>query len=407
MLLLSTALGVHAPDPLVLRAVSSDSKISTPAIAELRAAGQPGVDAMLAAHERVAGDPASEARFRAALDRVCRQADCVFSGLYWYTDVEEAKAEAQATHRPILSLRLLGDLGMEMSCANSRYFRTVLYPNREIASYLRDHFVLYWTSERPVPTVTIDFGDGRVLHRTITGNSIHYLLDETGRPLDALPGLYAPKAFLAQLREMTWLYDQWSHAPAIDREERLRTYHAMRIRSAAETKADAAVRRARLQQPAYAWETSALAISKSGGEEAMFGKISFGMNSIVRSAKSIAELVMPGDDFSAIDDNALALIREKRAPLRESPESFARVIESFRRSLTADTLQNEYVLRPQIHRMFFDAPRPQFASLNARIYAEVFRTPAEDPWLGLRSDQTFTALAAEGVEQRRDTLRGR
>jgi len=407
MLLLSTVLGLRAPDPLVLRAVSPDQRISTPAITELRAAGQPAVDAMLAAHTRVTGDPASEARFRAAPDRVCRQADCAFSGLYWYTDLDAAKAAAQATHRPILSLRLLGDLGMEMSCANSRYFRTVLYPNREIASYLRDHFVLYWTSERPVPTVTIDFGDGRVLHRTITGNSIHYLLDETGRPLDALPGLYAPKAFLAQLREMTWLYDQWSHAPASDREERLRTYHGMRVRSAAQTQTDAAARRARLQQPAYAWETSGLAISKSGGEAAMFGKISFGMNSIVRSAQTLTERVLPGDDFSAIDDNALALIREKRAPLHESPESLARVIESFRRTLAADTLQNEYVLRPQIHRFFMEDPRLQFAYLNARVYAEVFRTPAEDPWLGLRSDQTFTALAAEGVEQRRDTLRGR
>jgi hypothetical protein len=131
------------------------------------------------------------------------------------------------------------------------------------------------------------------------------------------------------------------------------------------------------------------------------------MNSITRSAKSIAELVMPGDDFSAIDENALTLIREKRAPLHESPESLARVIESFRRTLTADTLQNEYVLRPQIHRFFMDDPGLQFAYLNARVYSEVFRTPSDDPWLGLRSDQTFTALGAEGVEQRRDTLRGR
>lgn len=407
MLLLSAALGLRAPDPLVLRAVSPDPRIATPAIAELRAAGQPAVDAMLATHARVTGDAASEARFRAALDRVCRQADCVYSGLYWYTDLDKAKEVARTTHRPILSLRLLGDLGMEMSCANSRYFRTVLYPNREIASYLRDHFVLYWTSERPVPTVTIDFGDGRVLHRTITGNSIHYLLDETGRPIDALPGLYAPKAFLAQLREMTWLYDQWSHATASDREQRLRTYHAMRVRSAAETQTDADARRARLQQPAYAWETSGLAISKEGGEAAMFGKISFGMNTIVRSAKSIAERVMPGDDFSEIDDNALALIREKRAPLHESPESFARVIESFRRTLSADTLQNEYVLRRQIHQLFFENPHLAFAELNEQVYAEVFQTPREDPWLGLRSDQTFTALTAEGVEQRRDTLRGR
>ena len=38
----------------------------------------------------VALDPPLEASpeaVRAALDRVCRQADCVFSGLHWYTDL--------------------------------------------------------------------------------------------------------------------------------------------------------------------------------------------------------------------------------------------------------------------------------------------------------------------------------
>ncbi|HXH39397.1 MAG TPA: hypothetical protein VNN08_12280, partial [Thermoanaerobaculia bacterium] len=235
MLLLSASLALQPADPLVLRAVSPDPHVAEPAIAALRSGGQPSIDAMLAAHERVARDAASEARFRSALDRVCRQADCLWSGLYWYTDLDEARRAARATHRPILSLRLLGDLGEEMSCANSRYFRTVLYPNRQIAAYLRDHFVLHWSSERPVPVVTIDFGDGRVLHRTITGNSIHYLLDESGRPLDALPGLYAPAPFMAQLREMVWLYDQWSHLEANVREAGLRGYHRVRADSASET----------------------------------------------------------------------------------------------------------------------------------------------------------------------------
>ena len=72
-----------------------------------------------------------------------------------------------------------------------------------------------------------------------------------------------------------------------------------------------------------------------------------------------------------------------------------------------DTLQNEYVLRPEIHRFFVDKPEIALPELNGRVYSEVFKTPSDDPWLGLRSDETFTALAGEGVEQRRDTLRGR
>ncbi|HEV7487137.1 MAG TPA: hypothetical protein VGQ65_15775 [Thermoanaerobaculia bacterium] len=414
LLLLSAALAARAPDPLILRAVNPNPAIAGPAIAALRKGGQPSVDAMLAAHASFARDAQSEERFRTALDRVCRQADCLWSGLYWFTDLAEAKRISAATHRPILSLRLLGDLGMEMSCANSRYFRTVLYPNREIAAYLRDNFVLHWSSERPVPTVTIDFGDGRVLHRTITGNSIHYLLDATGRPLDALPGLYAPKAFLAQLREMVWLHDRWTHSPAFDRDRRLLMYHALRARSASETaerydgpETAAAARRARLQHPAYAWEATRLTFSKEGGEEPMFKSISFGANSIVRKAQTVAERFDPDEQFSAIDESALNLIRDKRAPLHESPAALARVIESFRQTLALDTLQNEYVLRPEIHRFFVDRPEIALPELNGRVYSEVFKTPSDDPWLGLRSDETFTALAGEGVEQRRDTLRGR
>ncbi len=66
---------------------------------------------------------------------------------------------------------------------------------REVANYLRTHFILLWQSERPAPTITIDYRDGRKVVRTITGNSIHYVLDQDGRPVDALPGLYGPQAW--------------------------------------------------------------------------------------------------------------------------------------------------------------------------------------------------------------------
>lgn len=95
--------------------------------------------------------------------------------MYWYTDIEQAKAAARTSGKPILSLRLLGSLDQDLSCANSRFFRVALYPNVEISKLLQDPLILHWQSVRPVPKVTIDFGDGRKLERTITGNSIHYI----------------------------------------------------------------------------------------------------------------------------------------------------------------------------------------------------------------------------------------
>src|SRR5690606_23274385 len=89
---------------------------------------------------------------------------------------------------------------------NSRFFRTTLYANEAIRQKLADNFVLHWQSVRPVPVVTIDFGDGRKIERTLTGNSAHYVLASDGTPLDCLPGLYSPAAFQAWLDRTTAFY---------------------------------------------------------------------------------------------------------------------------------------------------------------------------------------------------------
>lgn len=179
------------------------------AIARLRQAGQPGLDALihrssdLIQSMRSGDTPLSNpnaGKVRQLLDAVAQQRDAYASGLFWYTDFEAAKAAAKASGKRILSLRMLGRLDEEFSCANSRFFRTALYANRDVSTYLKDNYILHWKSVRPVPRITIDMGDGRRIERTITGNSIHYVLNADGVVLDALPGLYGPAAFLDALR---------------------------------------------------------------------------------------------------------------------------------------------------------------------------------------------------------------
>jgi hypothetical protein len=141
------------------------------------------------------------ARLRAEIDAAAHQRDAAWSGLYWYTSLPEALAAAQRAGKPVLSLRLLGRLDEELSCANSRYFRTALYANATVSDELRRNWILHWESVRPAPKVTIDFGDGRVLTRTVTGNSLHYVLDADGKARDVIPGLWGPREFLRRLRE--------------------------------------------------------------------------------------------------------------------------------------------------------------------------------------------------------------
>ena len=198
-LLLIFASFVFSPAGYTQTPESQTSQLSEE-VTKLRTQGQTGLQTFLKSHINNLTSP-PKPQIKTALDQLCQQRDCYASKLYWYTDLEQAKTAAKLSGKPILSLRLLGRLDTDLSCANSRFFRVALYPNTEISQELRDKFILHWQSVRPVPKVTIDFGDGRKLERTITGNSIHYILDSSGRPIDAIPGLYGPKAFLKQLQQ--------------------------------------------------------------------------------------------------------------------------------------------------------------------------------------------------------------
>src|SRR5215212_8735563 len=152
---------------LARKAVSENPNASSAAIDELRSLGPAGLQALMTgyaaeidAHIKNPSAAPDEQwqRISAALDAVAQQRNSYIAGLYWYTDLDSARKASQALGKPILSLRLLGKLTDEFSCANSRFFRTVLYPSDEVAQLLRERFVLHWESVRPVPTVTIDFG---------------------------------------------------------------------------------------------------------------------------------------------------------------------------------------------------------------------------------------------------------
>ena len=162
------------------------------------------------------------------IDAAANQHDALWSRLYWYTDLDRAKQAAAAQHKPILYLRLMGKLTDEYSCANSRFFRTVLYADPSVSSLLRERFILVWQSERPVPVVSIDYGDGRVVKRTITGNSIHYVLSPDGTVVDALPGLLDPVMF-------TSILDAAAGAATCGSQEQVRSYQGQRAERVLET----------------------------------------------------------------------------------------------------------------------------------------------------------------------------
>lgn len=381
----------------------------TQEVATLRQQGPSGLEKFLKTYANELKTPSPQ--MRGLLDKLCQQRDCYASKLYWYTDLEQAKAAAKASGKLILSLRLLGRLDQDLSCANSRFFRVALYPNAEISKELRDNYILHWQSVRSAPKITIDYGDGRKLERTITGNSIHYILDSSGRPIDGIPGLYGPQAFLKQLqksRNFVREYNQRSHD---ERTAYLRKHHSDAIQ-ALDTQWSANLNKLGIQtpprllepttnsnQPPSAAVAGNIAISKSRVEMPMISGI---QNDVPREITDqatwnrIAQLYR-GD--AKLDQNSLALIQAKNFYSQDKyPNSLQRLVNNFETAMALDTVRNEYILHRQIHQWFIEQrDTVNVDKLNQKVYSQLFLTPSSDPWLGLLPSDTYSAIDNDGV----------
>jgi hypothetical protein len=433
--------GKRAAEPdltaLALQAMSEDRAEAEAAAKALRAHGAEGLAALMSTYrsaiDRHRSDPTrAEAmwpRLAAALDGVAAQKDAWAAGLYWYTDLEAAKAEAARTGRPILSLRLLGTLDTEFSCANSRFFRTVLYPNAAVGKALRDGFVLHWQSHRPVPRLTIDFGDGRKIERTITGNSVHYVLTPDGRTVDAIPGLYGPAAFLRAIGDAAAMARS-SAEPDFAR--RLARFHASRLATVAAAWEND-LRRLGAPTPAASGPAASaplrpgtppggetvrptaalatrLAVSKSGIE----------MRPVAALATDRAELARTTDDAlwprlaalhaddARLDEGSRAVIRAKlgaggaipandlTGSKRRVEDPVVRIVGRFEQSVAEDTVRNEYDLHGRVHEWFATGRAPSdLNALNEQVYSTLFLMPSSDPFLGLVPADAYTALPAD------------
>jgi hypothetical protein len=416
------------PEVLARNVLSDDRREADAAVAELRAAGPDGLNVLLQLYreeiqKQIAGSSQSEKweRLHAALDEVSQQRDSYLSGLYWYTDLSAAKNASRESGKPILSLRLLGRLNEEFSCANSRFFRSVLYSNKEVSKILREHFVLHWQSVRPAPRITIDFGDGRKLQGTITGNSIHYVLDSEGRPIDALPGLYGPKAFLRSLSKIQQLYDQVKGIQHPARVRMLNDYHRLAINSTTSewlsdvqkvggktpegwvvsTNPDRTIR---------AIDIAPLAITKAATEVNILRAMTRGAESLgaVTDEATWTRIALQHISDAQLDDQSIQLIRKQTQKLlavndksgRSAEDKLASLLQKLQLSIALDTVRNEYLLRSKLHAwLVADPSRNDVDKFNDKVYAELFLTPKTDPWLGLFSPETYIALERSGVIQ--------
>ncbi len=411
------------PGVVAVQGREGDVPDSAAALA-LRAEGSDGLRRALERYDAAdrAEDPQGWERF---VDTVAAARDTSTARLFWETDLDRAKAEAKRRGLPILSLRMLGDLRDELSCANSRFFRTTLYADPVVSKALREDFVLHWSSERDVPVVEITFGDGRAIKTTTTGNSIHYLLDSDGMVLDAAPGLYSPGGFARVLGEMKALGQESDEAT-------IRAHHK---RAWEEGQAQ---RGRWLTMFGPVLEEGGLSMTLMnlgqlidlGGDDlgarivpAIDAQSRTASKAVIevptlralgaRSAPAVpwevafdrifTQLAELGTVAVSLCEPAQALIRRDRPPTPGESESdyearLAAMMQQFQSTIARDELKNEYELRNSLHLWLSETKVDRsFEAFNERVYRELFLTPASDPWLGLVDNATYDGLVEAGI----------
>jgi len=85
----------------------------------------------------------------------------------------------------------------------------VLFSHPEIVELLNGNYECAWQEVAPVPRVDIDFGNGRRLERTLSGNIATWILTPEGGAVDLLPGLVSPHEFLRFMHGSL----RWSEQP--------------------------------------------------------------------------------------------------------------------------------------------------------------------------------------------------
>jgi hypothetical protein len=251
----------------------------------------------------------------------------------------------------------------------------VLLSDTRIQKLLAERTVPVWQSVGPVPTVTVDFGHGKTLKRTLGGNTVLLLILPDGRALDAFPGVYTPDDFSRELDAFFAVLDESGGIQGIAKNsESLRVYHQLRTRSTSDSRE---IVRSKVFAEAPILPRPAVPASDLRGKRVNPALVIREGENPFRKAfeESAARLV----DVSKIPASAAA-VRSAYDNDGATPE--ARGMDAVR----SDSASSVQVIRPVVH-LYFAAQDanvlPTAEDCRKAMYEKVLHTPLNDPYLGL------------------------
>jgi hypothetical protein len=339
----------------------------------------------------------SNKKFLKLFDKVSGQKDAISSRLFWYTDFEQAVVQAKKQHKPLLCLEMLGDLSEDFSCANSRFFRTLLYSNPSISYVMRENFILCWEPVVKVPKVTIEYPDGRKQVQTITGNSMHMVLNEEGEILDALPGLFGPVYFENWLRGFVNKTDISSIREVQKKRITELENNTLREKLGNEDW-NQLVEENEGGTTSNALKASSVSVSKIAIERPVYRKV-YGVSK--KKIKTPEEKGQNSFNYSAFGYNweflpssTQQLIAAKKRYTAEEQNS---TVSSICENLSKENVRNDVNLHTTILRWL---QKPEFAGNKKqfvqKVYADLFLTPLNDKTMGLYDKSLYSATTDDG-----------
>ena len=247
----------------------------------------------------------------------------------------------------------------------------MLFSSDTVANTINAVFEPVWESVRPVPIVTIDFGNGATITRTLHGNIATYLCDARGTVYDILPGIYEPNEYLKQLNQFSLLFrhahqqfsppanagkdrEELRKALAAHAEKRLKDYHE---RQAA---------RLRENQPP---DVLGVNILKGG-----LGKAAIEIPIELIAAGEAEKLAKMG--FGGFASAAVPPAPSPAVPTK------AEEIAGWR-ELVEDTRINESVRRRAVHEKLAASGRVKPDEVKKWLFKEVLAADLDDPTLGI------------------------
>jgi hypothetical protein len=217
----------------------------------------------------------------------------------------------------------------------------VLFSREDVANLINENFEPAWQTVRPVPIVTIDFGGGTVVTRTIHGNIATYVCTPDGMTIDVLPGVYDPAGYRDRLSELGLVARSIQGIDEPERGERLANYHKERLESFA----------------------SGLKVRGASNFDRSKGRLQGGLKRDVLQ--------------QAGTESDVAEARPTSQPVtREGLATWSLLLE--------DTRLNETIRRRQVHSQLASQPLVRPDGLVKWLYKEVMHLDLDDPYLGLQ-----------------------